>query len=233
MKSETKEYLLKEYDQIWSHLRDVWTTRNNAIALFFAAYGAIAGAGLGLVLKANCDRAGWWLGVSLLGDLLCLPKHFLVPVTLFLALLAAVVLILVVQMQVLSAEYITTVNRVRAAFSANDPDILPRYLVLPTTQHPQRPVYRSDFWILCTIAVLSGAVLGFGLAHLLNWPEIRSYAMSYRPIVRWMPSAVGLGWVLLWTLHYRRRSCEVIKRLRTQPGVTGEVATAGGNAPAS
>ena len=169
---DTKDFLLREYEQIWKHVQEIWTTRNQIIGLYFAIYGGLAGAGLALVSRQDkCD------------GLACLPGYFVLIVAPFLVVMSAVASLLMIRLHTLTAEYVTTLNYIRKAFLENDREFLGKYSTLPTEMKLSK-VYRINFYILLAPVAMGGVTLAFLLLHTGKWSGL-AWILAVIMLVIW------------------------------------------------
>ena len=211
MKTETKDFLVREYDQVWRQTLGIQDVRNKALALYLTLFGAVAAAGLPLVGGSSCGSPGPWIGNRWVDTLVCLPRYYAVPALAFLLLTSAVMLLLQIRWHVLMAEYMTSLNRIRAAFLSEDSDFLHRYLVLPTGQARAR-VFRINFWVLVIVDGLSALVVVFASWWFLNLPLGQRLA---QPQAIWslVPVVVAGVWFALWIALYYYSATKMDTRL--------------------
>ena len=218
MKAETKDFLLSEYDEVWKHNTYVVDTRNKAIALYFTITGAIAAAGLSLFDKQLRCQIPPWIGNAWVDQLVCLPRYFAVPSLLFLIITTVVTLLILIRPHRLSAEYMTVLNRIRAAFLEDDREFLQRFLVLPTEQNMARR-FKINFWIIGAVSVVGALVIAFSVAYVLNWP-LAQRVTGHHPAWRAAPPLIALVWLVVWVALYNMQTAwtdrEVKKRLRLE-----------------
>lgn len=230
MRTESKDFLVREYDQVWKQTLDIQDTRNKALGLYLTLFGAVAAAGLPLVGRSSCGSPPPWIGNRWVDALVCLPRYYAVPSIAFLLLTSAVVLLLLIRWHVLMAEYMTSLNRIRAAFLRQDSDFLSSYLVLPTEQVRAR-VFRINFWVLVIVDGLSALVVIFASWWFLNLPLGQRLAQpqavwAFAPLV--LAAVWGASWIGLYcysATQMDRRLCELLKSKET--GTATPVASSG------
>lgn len=211
MRTETKDFLVREYDQVWKQTLDIQDTRNRALGLYLALFGAVAAAGLPLVGRSSCGSPPPWIGNRWVDTLVCLPRYYAVPSIAFLVLTSAVMLLLLIRWHVLMAEYMTSLNKIRAAFLSEDSDFLTHYLVLPTDQVRAR-VFRINFWVLVIVDSLSALVVIFASWWFLNLPLGQRLA---QPPAVWAfaPLALAAVWGASWIWLYCYSATQMDSRL--------------------
>jgi hypothetical protein len=196
--------------------------------LYLTLFGAVAAAGLPLVGRSSCGSPPPWIGNRWVDVLVCLPRYYAVPSVAFLLLTSAVILLLLIRWHVLMAEYMTALNRIRAAFLSEDSAFLGRYLVLPTEQVPAR-VFRINFWVLVIVVGLSALVVIFASWWFLNLPLGQRWAQP-QAIWTFAPLVLASIWGAAWMGLYSYSATRMDRRLRDllkskEPGVGTPVAS--------
>ncbi len=74
MDTETKDFLLKEYEQVWAFSRELHGTRNKAVALYLALLGAVASAAFTVASRSDYPCLSVFGGVFF-GQLIALPVY--------------------------------------------------------------------------------------------------------------------------------------------------------------
>jgi len=209
LNQETKEFLLKEYDQVWAFAREIHDTRSKAIALYLAFLGAVSGTAVTLAPKATSD-ATRFASVPL-GPLLDLPNYFVLVASFFMLLVTATLLIFLTRWRLLTVELYNALNGVRAAFRVAEPAVLDVYLVLPTTRLEASGI-RLDFWIFMTINLIGTLLTAFAVAHIVNWPLMASLVTE-----KALPLAIiSLTWLVGWTVQYSKACFEADDELASR-----------------
>jgi hypothetical protein len=192
----SREFLLKEYEEVFTFLRHVLTAQDRAVALYLALLSAIAA----WVSQLPTDPAALRLVLGPPGR----PWSFwLVAMVLFLG-VSATLHVLLTRWWALSVEYTSTLNRIRAAFEADDPQITP-FLTLPRrvlwAASPGRG--RAQATVSLFVSCLAGLGAGAGLYRVL-WSLDLHYGCVWAGSVLW-----GALWVGTWQRYrswYNRRS---------------------------
>jgi hypothetical protein len=205
MEPESKEFLFKEYDAIWGEVERITNTRDKIIAIYFAFIGAVASAGFALFNSSSfaSKPCSLWIGELFLGSLVCLPREFVVPSTLFIVLVSLVASLSLSRLHTLGTEYWTALNRMRKAFVSADPTYMRRAVLLPTIRF-RAGGFRLDFWVLTVTVATGGLVLSFLVTCILNWCEA-AHLLNRTQIVRFVPGVVFILYVVFaMAVHFRR-----------------------------
>lgn len=212
MDSNSKEFLLKEYEQAESKAKDIYGARDTAIALYVTMYGAVLAAAVKAIDEARkntatCTQQSHWIGWNVFGEALCLPGYFAAPAGLFLVLISMVLLGLLTRWYVATGKYITAANHVRRAFIDND-RMLRDYLVLPTGISPSDP-RGVHAWIVICVNVMGGISASYLTAKLLSGSAPASMAWLWR----WVPLLVFVGWLACWQWRFLRHCRRAERKL--------------------
>ena len=180
LSSVSIEFLLKEYEQLWLQLRDMY----NYLLKVYGFYITVLGAAIaGTVTLLHTET-----GVQ---SPLSLPTFFVVASIGVLVILAATLMLHVAKLRSVATEYLNALNRIRRGFCELDQPV-DTYLNLDAKDFTGSKWRNIDFYSYASVALLSGLLLA---ALDLRHDADRAIAWIRSTLDRlnaWMNEHVGL-----------------------------------------
>ena len=147
LSSVSIEFLLKEYEQLWLQLRDMY----NYLLKVYGFYITVLGAAIaGTVTLLHTET-----GVQ---SPLSLPTFFVVASIGVLVILAATLMLHVAKLRSVATEYLNALNRIRRGFCELDQPV-DTYLNLDAKDFTGSKWRNIDFYSYASVALLSGLLL--------------------------------------------------------------------------
>jgi hypothetical protein len=177
MNTESKEFMITEYDKISS----AYFGLRDQVNEWFKAYLTLVGLPL-TILAAVIKIAEGSLSASIIN----LPD-IVAGLLILVSLLGLFVTISIISMRMEMILYARTINCVRRFF-ANSDNTLVQFLVLPTSDAmpPFYESWRAMFWQVLMIGFMDGMILGVGILSLIHLGILVSILVA----------------ILFWLIHW-------------------------------
>jgi hypothetical protein len=184
MNPDSRDFLLREYQEVWAYSREIAGMRVKAVAFFIIVLGGVTGGAISLKMPP-----------------LELPSYFVYAAGSLLLLASVTLQVHLVRWRSQAVEYAITLNGIRAAFTDNDLTV-GKYLVLP---RQRIPVSGStlDRALHDGVSLVAALVIVALVTHLLirftDWPERAQWIIA---------GFVAFAWIVGSRCYYSRMAAQ-------------------------